>query len=288
MKRFLLPLVLLIATAITSIAQNDAATDSLSYYLGHTQGAMLARRVNSMGAFADKFRAGMLRAVRDVMSADTTDLGYYEGLEIAMRMQRDITSINRLGAVIDRKEFLKHFEDGLNGINSDNALIAAENQAAMRLLQPYQDKVEAMQKAEQERRTHAYDSISEANARNGKLFMDSLRLADKSVKFSEDGLGYKLLVKGKGKTPGPNDKVKVHYTGRLIDGTVFDKSPEAGAEFTRDGVIKGFGEGLGMMNCGSKYIFYIPSQLAYGPRGASELIGPNATLIFEVELLEIL
>jgi len=104
------------------------------------------------------------------------------------------------------------------------------------------------------------------------------------------GLQYKIIVKGDGPKPAATDKVKVHYTGKTIDGQVFDSSVERGepAEFPLNQVISGWTEGLQLMPVGSKYMFYIPSDLGYGDRGAGGMIKPGATLIFEVELLDIL
>jgi len=103
------------------------------------------------------------------------------------------------------------------------------------------------------------------------------------------GLQYEVLDKGEGAMPSANDKVTVHYHGTLVDGTVFDSSVDRGepATFPVNGVIPGWVEALQLMNVGSKYKLFIPSDLAYGERGAGGTIGPNATLIFEVELLSI-
>ena len=99
---------------------------------------------------------------------------------------------------------------------------------------------------------------------------------------------YKVITEGKGVQPGLTDRVKVHYTGTLIDGTVFDSSVERGqpAAFPVNGVISGWTEALQLMPSGSKWQLYIPSDLAYGPNG-NRSIGPNETLLFEVELLEV-
>ncbi|WP_299254722.1 FKBP-type peptidyl-prolyl cis-trans isomerase [uncultured Cytophaga sp.] len=103
------------------------------------------------------------------------------------------------------------------------------------------------------------------------------------------GLQYKVLVEGSGAKPSASDKVTTHYHGTLINGTVFDSSVERGqpATFPVNGVIAGWIEALQLMPTGSKWQLYVPSNLAYGERGASELIGPNTTLIFDVELLSI-
>jgi FKBP-type peptidyl-prolyl cis-trans isomerase FklB len=104
------------------------------------------------------------------------------------------------------------------------------------------------------------------------------------------GLQYKVLTEGGGEIPTANDQVKCHYHGTLIDGTVFDSSVERRqpAVFPVNGVIQGWVEALQLMSTGSKWRLFIPSQLAYGSNGAGGAIGPNSTLIFDVELLEII
>ncbi len=121
----------------------------------------------------------------------------------------------------------------------------------------------------------------------GEKFLAENALND-SVKVTESGLQYKVLKLGKGKKPQATDKVKVHYHGTLIDGTVFDSSVQRGEPitFALNQVIAGWTEGLQLMPVGSKFVFYIPSNLGYGERQAGS-IPPYSTLIFEVELLGI-
>ena len=104
------------------------------------------------------------------------------------------------------------------------------------------------------------------------------------------GLQYEIMNEGEGDLPTASDQVRCHYHGTLIDGTVFDSSVQRGkpAVFPVGGVIQGWVEALQLMSVGSKWKLFIPSELAYGQRGAGAAIGPNSTLIFEVELLEIL
>ncbi|WP_395755979.1 FKBP-type peptidyl-prolyl cis-trans isomerase [Edwardsiella ictaluri] len=110
------------------------------------------------------------------------------------------------------------------------------------------------------------------------------------VTVTESGLQFKVLKQGEGVIPSRQDKVRVHYTGRLVDGTVFDSSGAARepAEFPVGGVIAGWIEALSMMPVGSRWQLYIPHQLAYGERGAGAAIAPYSALIFDVELLDIL
>lgn len=104
------------------------------------------------------------------------------------------------------------------------------------------------------------------------------------------GLQYKVLTEGTGATPGPEDVVKVQYTGTTINGTKFDSSYDRGepAQFRVSNVIQGWVEGLQLMKEGSQYMLYIPADLAYGERGAGNIIKPFETLVFEVELLEVI
>lgn len=123
----------------------------------------------------------------------------------------------------------------------------------------------------------------------GESFLAENKTKD-GVFTTESGLQYRVEKEGTGAKPTEDDKVKVHYTGTLLDGTKFDSSVDRGepAEFRLNQVIKGWTEGLKIMPVGSKYIFWIPSDLAYGEHGAGEEIKPNSVLKFEVELLEIL
>ena len=126
------------------------------------------------------------------------------------------------------------------------------------------------------------------NQKDGEKFLAENKKKD-GVKTTASGLQYKVLKSGSGKTPKATDTVKVHYQGTLIDGTVFDSSIERGepATFPVNGVIPGWTEVLQLMKEGDKWQVVIPSQLAYGAQGAGPKIGPNSTLIFDVELLSV-
>lgn len=147
-------------------------------------------------------------------------------------------------------------------------------QAAQAYLQTY--FVEASAKEAQKTKEEGEKFLAENKTKDG-------------VFTTESGLQYKVEKEGTGAKPTANDKVKVHYTGTLLDGTKFDSSVDRGepAEFGVGQVIKGWTEGLQIMPVGSKYIFWIPSELAYGERGAGQDIKPNSVLKFEVELLDI-
>ena len=127
--------------------------------------------------------------------------------------------------------------------------------------------------------------MAQSSLEKGETFLKE-NASKEGVKTTPSGLQYKVLQEGNGRTPVATDTVRVHYRGTLIDGTEFDKSSSP-IEFPLNGVIAGWTEGVQLMKEGSRYEFYIPSMLAYGKRGAGGVIGPDETLIFEVELLKV-
>ena len=179
------------------------------------------------------------------------------------------------GLDLDVNQLVAGLRDMMAGkpLLSDEAL-----QAAMMKLQ--QEQMARMQ-AENAKKAEAAKAKGEAFLAENKK--------KPGVMTTPSGLQYKVITEGTGKKPTKENTVKVHYTGTLIDGTVFDSSVKRGEpiEFPLGGVIAGWTEGVQLMSVGSKYTFYIPSDLAYGPNGAGGTIGPNETLIFEVELLDI-
>jgi len=148
--------------------------------------------------------------------------------------------------------------------------------------------VEQVQNESQERQMAAHAEQSAKNRTNGATYLAE-NAKKEGVVTTDSGLQYKPLITGSGAKPSKTDKVKVHYRGTLIDGTVFDSSYDRGEPivFPVTGVIAGWVEGLQLMNVGSKFELSIPSNLAYGANGSGGSIGPDATLIFEVELLGI-
>lgn len=153
---------------------------------------------------------------------------------------------------------------------------------AKRIVNEYFAKLEAEMQAEAAKR-------GEVNRKNGEAFLTE-NAKREGIKVTESGLQYEVLESGKGDSPKASDNVEVHYTGKLIDGTVFDSSVERGvpASFGVTQVIPGWVEALQLMHEGDKWRLYIPSDLAYGPNGAGGVIGPNMTLIFDVELLRVI
>lgn len=148
--------------------------------------------------------------------------------------------------------------------------------------------VEYLQRREAERKAEMSKAGEIAKAA-GEEFLKANKEKDGVVALAS-GLQYQVLSEGTGRSPKATDNVKCHYEGKLIDGTVFDSSIKRGepATFPLNGVIRGWTEGLQLMKEGAKYRFFIPQELGYGANGAGNVIPPFATLIFDVELIEVL
>ena len=173
---------------------------------------------------------------------------------------------------------------GIQSINADDFADA--------LRDVYENKEKKMSYDEAKKIVQDFFTQLEANAgamneELGKKFLEQ-NAQQEGVKGTESGLQYLVLKDGDGKKPGPNDVVTVHYTGRLIDGTVFDSSVERGepATFAVGQVIPGWVEGLQLMSEGAAWRLFIPSNLAYGPHGTGP-IQPNSTLVFDVQLIKV-
>ena len=177
---------------------------------------------------------------------------------------------------LDMPAFIKGVEDAM--AKRESAVPPEELQAA---LNKFGQAVMAAKQAKQE-------ADSKKNKEEGEAYLKE-NGAKQGVTTTSSGLQYEVLKQGTGAKPVDGDSVSVNYKGTLLDGTVFDSSENHGgpATFTVGGMIPGFDEALKLMPVGSKYRFVIPSELAYGENGAGGDIGPNATLIFEVELLDI-
>lgn len=145
-----------------------------------------------------------------------------------------------------------------------------------------------MKQALEKQRDEIVTKASQEAMQKGQAFLEKNKSAE-GVKVLENGMQYIVLKAGDGKQPKATDKVKVHYHGTLIDGTVFDSSVDRGTpvSFPLGNVIPGFREAITRMKAGGKWRVFIPSDLAYGENGAPPKIGPNETLIFEIELLAI-
>ena len=202
-------------------------------------------------------------------------LSYSIGLQLG-------TSLKEIGKDIDFPAAVKGIEDSFN----DKKLLLTKEEI-MKELTAFSKKMQKKQMKIMEEQKKKMEALGKENKKQGEAFLAENK-KKKDVVATKSGLQYIVLSKGKGKKPKATDQVKVHYKGTLINGTEFDSSYKRGepVTFPVNRVIPGWTEALQLMNVGSKYQLFIPSDIAYGERGPMP-IGPNATLIFEVELLSI-
>ncbi len=204
-------------------------------------------------------------------SLKSTDdkLNYSVGYEIGMNIKRNNLALNE--AI-----FMKGINDS---VAEKDPLLSEEEMREVK---------QEHAKTQREQRKKEREELGTKNKEEGEKFMAENKAKD-GVVTTESGLQYKVLKAGEGEKPKETDRVEVNYKGTLIDGTEFDSSFKRNkpATFAVNRVVKGWSEALQLMPVGSKWQLYIPADLGYGPRGAGAKIGPNAVLIFEVELLKI-
>ena len=214
-----------------------------------------------------------------ILETELDSVSYAVGLSMSGQLKLNFSEVNK-----------SILAQGIrNGIDSTNLLIDAKDM--QEVLSGYFKK---KQQAQMEERQAAASKAAEAkfgeNKKAGEDFLEANK-SKKGVKTTESGIQYIVLKEGSGEKPaGPMTKVKVHYHGTNIEGNVFDSSVDKGtpATFGLNQVIKGWTEGVQLMNEGAKYKFFIPQELAYGAQQRGENIKPFSTLIFEIELLEVL
>lgn len=196
-------------------------------------------------------------------------VGYCLGLSMGRRLQAD-------GAEIDLAAIVAGLRDGISGAQPQ--LTDEQIDAVMERFQLI------MQKKAENKMTEA----AQSNLARGEKFLAENR-GKEGVQETKSGLQYRVVKAGEGAVPGPEDTVRCHYEGTLTSGEVFDSSYKRGqpAEFPVGGVIEGWTEALQMMKVGSKWEVVLPAKIAYGMRGAPGAIGPNETLVFTIELLDI-
>lgn len=203
-----------------------------------------------------------------VLENEQEKVSYSFGLVLGKRMQNDLPELN-----------VDVFMQGVKDAIQNKAPLLNDNEVA--------EVLSKFQRDMQQKQMENVQEISEKNQKVGQEFLAKNKDKEGVVTL-ESGLQYKVLTEGKGPQPSGADVVKVHYTGSLISGEVFDSSVERGepVTFPLNGVIAGWTEALQLMPTGSKWQLFIPSELAYGTNG-NRSIGPNETLLFDVELISI-
>ena len=200
-----------------------------------------------------------------------------EGQKVSYVLGQDMGAyLKRLGVTIDKAALFQGIEDTLSG---RKALLSPEQ--VLTIKQEFGKKIQEEQMAKSK-------AAGEKNGKEGAAFLEKNK-KEKGVITTASGLQYMILKQGTGQKPKATDMVSVNYRGTLIDGKEFDSSYKRGqpATFPVNGVIPGWTEALQLMSVGTKAKLFVPPALGYGERGAGQDIGPNTTLVFEVELLSI-
>lgn len=212
------------------------------------------------------------------LKTNVDSVSYAYGMMVASNVKPGFDYLKKDSVTLNLNDFLAGLGAAVEG---DSLKMKITQQQAMDIMQAFNTKMQA--KAMEKQQKEAV-----ANLEAGKKFLDD-KSKEAGIQKTESGLMYKVEKEGTGAKPTADSRVKVNYKGTLIDGTVFDSSYDRGEPtvFGVSQVIPGWTEGLQLMPVGSKYTFFIPAELAYGERGGSQLIGPNAALVFEVELLDI-
>lgn len=212
------------------------------------------------------------------LESEVDSVSYAVGLTMSMQLKNGFKEVNE-------KVLLQAIR---NGLDSTNLLIQMKD--AQNIIRPYfQKKQQEEMKKRQEKAMKDAEIKFADNKKAGEDFIAANK-SKKGVVTTASGLQYIVMKKGTGATPKPTDKIKIHYHGTTIDGKVFDSTVDKKKPYDSraNQFIKGFNEGLSLMKVGAKYKFFIPQELAYGIQQRGALIKPFSTLVFEVELLEIL
>lgn len=258
-------------------------TDSLSQTLGQFNGVRLNEQFQSLPdeEQAKYDKQEILRGIKAVILTDTGNVGYLTGLSIGLSMNGQLTSMEQSGVKLDRqamlaalaKAFLADSVGDTKDIDEQYSRMMQQMQAQMAI------EREKQQQAAAEAAAQAAAEAKESQAK----YIAELQAKDPEIKTTPSGLAYKVVKQGTGANAGANDKVQVVYAGTLTDGTEFDSSKGEAVEFIPSQTVPGFSEGLQLMNPGSEYILYIPSELGYGSHSVRK-IPANSMLVFNVKL----
>lgn len=259
---------LCVGTGLSAQQIPQDVREKLSYQQGFSLGEQLMEQV------PEEQRSHFIRGFQGALAqeVDENAMLYASGVQSAMQAMQQGASA---------QDVLRGIQDTMAG--QAPAYTEAEVMAAFEVIQ----KLQAQRQVEMQRAEADMGEKAKGNLEKGNVFLRENAAKD-GVVTTLTGLQYQVIEAGEGDKPAATDRVTVHYTGRLLDGTIFDSSVERGepARFALNEVIPGWTEGLQLMSPGAKYRFWIPANLAYGERGPPG-IGPNQVLDFEVELISV-
>lgn len=263
--------------------------DSLAFYMGYSQGGLAAQQMKQMMSAEEqeKFNKDeFLKGFKQMLKTDTNDVAYLQGIAQGWQFAQQLNYFEQQGIEVNRQEVYRQFA---KAFTTDSVNYTATQMAVGTFQQLMMKAQEQMRARQEENKRSQRQSVAAENEAKGAEFVKEAIAADPEIKTTESGLSYKVIKQGEGPCVTENTTAKVHYTGKLIDGTTFDSSVERGepVDFELSRVIPGFAEGLKMMNKGSEYVLYIPASLAYGDNEAGS-IPPGSTLVFTLEVVDIL
>lgn len=269
-------------TADSRFAVSQETSDSISTLYGTMVGGFI---LSDYQHFSEEtktpdMKEDLIKGIRLAVGEGQSE-GVMMGLQVGMRMAQELKQLEEQGVKVDREAVIKNFIKAFSADSADMTALQENNRVYGQLLE--QVRALDMQRRDAEK---AESPQAKQNEGAGKAYIQKVKTADPAVKESSTGLVYKVENRGEGNI-ADNSAVTLYYTGKLVDGTVFDSTkPGSPATFSPSQVIPGFSEGLKLLGKGGKATFYIPSNLAYG-LNAPEQIGPNQTLVFEVEVVDV-
>ncbi|MDE6081580.1 MAG: FKBP-type peptidyl-prolyl cis-trans isomerase [Muribaculaceae bacterium] len=266
--------------SLKSSDNNAAFADSLALGTAQSMGMQLRQQLPMIEAqFGDEFnRASFEKGVKAGATLDTTDVSYILGLQYGMNLSGTAYQWSKDGLKVNQGKMAKAFIDALN----DTTLTMEQVYMQMQTLQARYQQLKA-ERTEKERAAKA-----EANVKAGEEYVAKLQKEDSAVKTTPSGLAYKIENEGDATRATNDDIVSVIYTGKHLNGEVFDSSRGEAVDFDLNHVVPGFTEGLKLIGKGGKATLYIPGALAYGVNGQPMAqIEPNEMLVFEVEITNI-
>lgn len=294
MKKIVLALgaVALMATGLTSCGKGasnatdkeKALGDSVAVALGEFAGAQSASqyiRLKEMqpDAAAKFNKEAFLRGVQDVLNADTTQMAYYQGLQMGLQLVSPIIGINNDAKVpVDKNKVLAAFkaiynQDSIADMNRYYAQYTNMMQQVQELMQAREDSLKAN------------SPEAKQNLEEGKAYIEKMKGEGYTV--APSGIAYKISNPGTDPKVAETDLVSVKYNGKNIKGETFDTNADNVRPMRANGFVPGFKEALSMLGKGGVMTVIIPADLAYGVNGAGDKIGPNQTLVFDIEILDI-
>ncbi len=279
---------LLVALMIGSFAscnkkadKSSKSADSVAELFGDGMGTNLRYMISQDTANAAKFKSEeFLKGLEEIIKRDTTDAdnSYMGGVQYGFQILQSIQQVeHETGLKINRNRFLSEFK---KAFKSNQAVTPEALQQKGMDLQNLLTRIANEQKAN--------DPTAVKNAKAGQAYVAKQLQLDKNLKKTESGLVYKIVEPGSGENIKADQTVNVMYTGTHIDGKVFDKSNQAVPMKVSEGaLIKGFVEVLKLMKPGAKAHVILPADLAYGPQGQADAIGPNEYLVFDIEVVSV-